>query len=43
MSRFDGTNFAEAIDFGAKAAAITVTRQGAQTSIPTVEEVESFN
>ena len=43
MSRFDGTNFAEAIDFGAKAAAIAVTRQGAQTSIPTVEEVESFN
>ena len=43
MSRFDGTNFAEAIDFGAKASAIAVTRQGAQTSIPTVEEVESFN
>jgi len=43
MSRFDGRNYAEAIDFGAKAAAIAVTRQGAQTSIPTVEEVESFN
>ena len=43
MSRFDGSNYAEAIDFGAKASAIAVTRQGAQTSIPTVEEVESFN
>ena len=43
MSQFDGRNYAEAIDFGAKAAAIAVTRQGAQTSIPTVEDVESFN
>ena len=43
MSRFDGRNYAEAIDFGAKASAIAVTRQGAQTSIPTVEDVESFN
>ncbi len=42
MSRFDGRNYAEAIDFGAKASAIAVTRQGAQTSIPTVEEVERF-
>lgn len=42
MSRFTGGNFAEAIDFGAKASAIAVTRQGAQTSIPTVEEVENF-
>ncbi|BAL84219.1 putative ribokinase [Selenomonas ruminantium subsp. lactilytica TAM6421] len=43
MSRFDGENFATAVDFGAKASAIAVTRQGAQTSIPTVEEVEKFN
>lgn len=43
MSRFTGSNFAEAIDFGAKASAIAVTRQGAQTSIPTVEEVKRFN
>ena len=43
MSQFDGRNYAEAIDFGAKAAAIAVTIQGAQTSIPTVEDVESFN
>lgn len=42
MSRFDGENFATAVDFGAKASAIAVTRQGAQTSIPTVEEVEKF-
>ncbi|WP_037352158.1 ribokinase [Selenomonas sp. FC4001] len=40
ISRFDGRNYAEAIDFAAKASAIAVTRQGAQTSIPTVEEVE---
>lgn len=42
VSCFTGSNFAEAIDFGAKAAAIAVTRQGAQTSIPTREEVEKF-
>ena len=43
VSRFTGSNFDEAIDFGARAAAIAVTRQGAQTSIPTIEEVEGFN
>lgn len=43
ISQFTGSNFAEAIDFGAKASAIAVTRQGAQTSIPTVEEVENFH
>ena len=42
VSRFTGNNFSEAIDFGSRAAAIAVTRQGAQTSIPTVEEVEGF-
>ena len=42
VSRFTGCNFAEAIDFGARAAAIAVTRQGAQTSIPTMDEVEKF-
>lgn len=42
VSRFNGSNFQEAIDFGARAAAIAVTRQGAQTSIPTVEEVKKF-
>ena len=42
VSYFTGSNFAEAIDFGAKAASIAVTRQGAQTSIPTKEEVEKF-
>ena len=43
ISQFTGSNFAEAIDFGARASAIAVTRQGAQTSIPTVEEVRCFN
>jgi ribokinase len=43
VSRFTGCNFVEAMDFGARAAAIAVTRQGAQTSIPTSAEVESFN
>ena len=42
VSRFDDKNYAQAIDFGARAAAIAVTRQGAQTSIPTSEEVEKF-
>ena len=42
VSCFTGCNFLEAMDFGARAAAIAVTRQGAQTSIPTSAEVESF-
>jgi len=43
VSRFTGCNFLEAMDFGARAAAIAVTRQGAQTSIPTAAEVERFS
>lgn len=38
----EGMDEAEAIAFGNKAAAISVTRKGAQTSIPTREEVESW-
>ncbi|MDX8336015.1 MULTISPECIES: ribokinase [Cetobacterium] len=37
-----GLNFDEAIDRGTKVAAISVTRIGAQTSIPTFEEVLNF-
>ena len=43
VSCFTGCNFIEAMDFGARAAAIAVTRQGAQTSIPTAAEVERFS
>lgn len=37
-----GLTFEEAIDRGTKVAAISVTRIGAQTSIPTLEEVLNF-
>lgn len=37
-----GLSFDEAIDRGTKVAAISVTRVGAQTSIPTLEEVLNF-
>lgn len=37
-----GLSFEEAIDRGTKVAAISVTRFGAQTSIPTLEEVLNF-
>ena len=37
-----GLTFEESIDRGTKVAAISVTRLGAQTSIPTLEEVLSF-
>lgn len=38
-----GMEFREAMEFAAKVGAITVTRRGAQTSLPTLEEVENFN
>lgn len=42
ISRFDGSNYPEAIDFGARASALAVTRQGAQGSIPERQEIEAF-
>jgi ribokinase len=38
----EGMDFTEAMDFASKAAAISVTRMGAQTSAPTREEISSF-
>ena len=35
-------NIGEAIEFATKVSAIAVTKKGAQTSIPTIEEVSSF-
>ena len=37
-----GESVDEAICFGQKASAIAVTRKGAQTSIPTLEEVLAY-
>ncbi|WP_291259825.1 ribokinase [Fusobacterium sp.] len=37
-----GNNLNEAIEFATKVSAIAVTKKGAQTSIPTIEEVENF-
>ncbi|MGY0394509.1 ribokinase [Fusobacterium sp. SYSU M8A802] len=37
-----GNNLGEAIEFATKVSAIAVTKKGAQTSIPTIEEVENF-
>ena len=38
----EGANLVDAVDFANKAAAIGVTRRGAQPSIPTREEIEQF-
>lgn len=38
----NGKSFEEAIEFGAAAAAISVSREGAQTSIPSREEIDDF-
>ncbi|MCR5758633.1 MAG: ribokinase [Selenomonas sp.] len=43
LSQFDGENYAEAIDFGARASAVAVTRCGAQSSIPTRAEIDAFH
>jgi len=43
ISRFDGSNYSEAIDFGTRASAIAVTRRGAQSSIPEAQEIEMFS
>ncbi|MNI04152.1 Ribokinase [compost metagenome] len=39
----EGSSLTEAVAFATKVAAITVTRFGAQTSLPTREEVENFD
>lgn len=38
-----GKTLSEAVVFATKASAISVTREGAQPSVPTLEEVENFN
>ena len=42
VREFKNNNIDEAIEFATKVSAITVTRRGAQISIPTIEEVEKF-
>lgn len=42
ITKLEKDNFVEAIEFGTKVSAIAVTRRGAQTSIPTYEEVINF-
>lgn len=37
-----GAAFTEAMEFATKVGAITVTRRGAQTSLPTLKEIEEF-
>lgn len=38
----EGASVSEAMDYAGKVAAVVVTRKGAQTSLPTKEEVEAF-
>lgn len=42
VRELNGDNISEAIEFGTKVSAIAVTKKGAQTSIPTIEEVIEF-
>lgn len=42
VKALNGDNIDEAIEFGTKVSAIAVTRIGAQSSIPTLEEVNEF-
>lgn len=42
VRELNGDNISEAIEFGTKVSAIAVTKKGAQTSIPTIEEVKNF-
>ncbi len=42
VRKLDEENISEAIEFATKVSAIAVTKKGAQTSIPTMEEVENF-
>lgn len=47
LSKFDGSfsqeNLAASIDFASRASAIAVTREGAQSSIPTLAEVNAYS
>ena len=42
VKALNGDNIDQAIEFGTKVSAIAVTRLGAQSSIPTLEEVNEF-
>lgn len=42
VKNIQGDNLDKAIEFATKVSAITVTRKGAQISIPTIKEVENF-
>lgn len=42
VRKLENNNIEEAIEFATKVSAIAVTKKGAQTSIPTIEEVEEF-
>lgn len=42
VRELNGDNISEAIEFGTMVSAIAVTKKGAQTSIPTIEEVKNF-
>lgn len=42
VRELNGDSISEAIEFGTKVSAIAVTKKGAQTSIPTIEEVIKF-
>lgn len=42
ISKLENNGIYEAIEYATKVSAIVVTRMGAQTSIPTIEEVEEF-
>lgn len=42
VRELNGDNISEVIEFGTKVSAIAVTKKGAQTSIPTIEEIKNF-
>ena len=42
LAKLENNNIDEAIEFGTKVSALAVTKKGAQTSIPTLEDVEKF-
>lgn len=42
ISKLENNSIYDAIEYATKVSAIVVTRMGAQTSIPTIEEVEEF-